>query len=162
MTEIKNEVLKKEVAYILGTFMGDEVSSEKVYKVVRKIGAYIKIALLPTVNKKMGVSLYGFLQDEHLINELKRNFGNETMNIIALKKLNKSWAEEQVIESLGVNSLTIDRIRIEEIEGKKIIYIKNCSKEETVNIYGINNMNHYLAESLLNCKILIEEVSNCE
>jgi len=159
LDDTRSEVLKKEIEYIFSTIIpDDDMLLFNVQRVVRKIGRRLKIAIIPTQNVNVDIGKIVLGPDGQNIEKLRQNFGQEIINIVGYEDIYGNWGSKQVVEALGVDSVTEERIRIEENNSGKCIYVSQCTEQELALLYDRKKTNHYLTEALLKCKIIFEEV----
>lgn len=158
LSDMKNDVLKHEIDYVLSTILTEnEQSVFNVHRVVRKIGRRLKIALIPTTNKKTDIIRHVLGDKNQNLYKLRQSFGREIINLVGLADINGSWHEKQVIEAIGVKTVKSDRVSIVESNSKRIVTIRDCSKKELGLLYDRHKINKKLSQELLSCTINYEE-----
>lgn len=157
LSSIRSEVLIRELSFIFERIIGKEyIKTFKVHRVVRKLGRYIKIGIVPSDNTSKNIFKYAMGENNKHLEILRQNFGQEVINIISFKDSIGNWDENQIIQALGVATLKDSRIIIEDSR-KRIVRIKSCTSDEIGLLYGRKKANHYLCENLFRCKIVLEE-----
>lgn len=136
LSSIRGEVLNRELNFIFERIIGkDYIKTFKVHRVVRKLGRYIKIGIVPSDNTSKNIFKYAMGENNKHLEILRRNFGQEVINIISFKDSIGNWDENQIIQALGVATLKDSRIIIEDSR-KKIVRIKSCTSDEIGLLYG--------------------------
>ncbi|MDD7793824.1 GTPase domain-containing protein [Clostridium sp. 'White wine YQ'] len=159
LSNIRIDVLKKEMEYIFSTIMDDEhIILFNIHRVVRKVGHRLKIGIIPAQDADVDIVKIAIGLDGRYIRKIRKNFGQEIINIVGYKDIWGKWGEKQVVEALGVKSITEERVRIEEKNSRKIVFVKECTRQELGLLYDKKKTNHFLSEALLRCKINFEEV----
>ena len=159
LSDIRKEVLKNEIEFVLSTILTvAERSCFNVHKVVRKVGRRIKIAVIPVANKKMDIVKLVLGNGNENIFKIRKNFGREAVNIVGLDDPMGNWGKKQVIEALGVKTVHQGRVNILEENYKKVVTISGCSKNELGLLYDKHKINRHLSQELLNCRMnFVEE-----
>lgn len=159
LADTRLEVLKKEIEYIFSTIIdADEMLLFNVHRVVRKVGRRLKIGIIPSQDVNVDIVKIVIGSDGRNIKKLRQNFGQEIINIVGYEDIYGRWGSKQVVEALGVKSVREYRIRIEENNSRKCIYISQCTGQELRLLFDRKKTNHYLSEALFKCKIIFEEV----